>query len=472
MFIDLKRKPRYDRLMPKKKTNSRTGGKKANKKNIKNKPAKKAAAKPAVKTDSLAKKIKIKVIGIGNGGGAIVASIAPLIKGARFFVVNTDKQALAKLRKVKTFQFGETLTEGFGTGMDMVLAEKIIEAEEEKAKKILEDCDLCILVACLGGGTGSGMAPVFAQLSRKMGHLTYGIFTLPFCFEGEKKLKIAKNALKKLAPVCHAVSIVPNEKIFQVIDEKSPLRQALAAINKLLAFYLEGLIEMIHRPGFINIDFADFKTILTGRGSLAYLAVAEAQGEARAKQAALELISSPLYDYGLSRAKRVLFDISAPGNLSLAETAEISSLITQSIKASPKIIFGVSPGKASKLRISLLAVGCEMRGFFAEEKARQQNKKRSSARPAVEKKELIPVPVEIPAEPPVTMVEARPEPEKKETAGPGSVKRRRKKKKIIRSKPRKNALEVKKANEELEKELEKQEEVWETPAFMRRENDE
>jgi len=356
------------------------------------------------KVDVPIKKIKVKVIGVGNGAGSIVADIVSSVKRAKFLVANTDRLALSKIRrKVEIFQFGQDITGGFGTGMDVSFGQLAAEKEIEKIKTVLKNCDLCILIACLGGGTGSGAAPIFAKTSKELGNLTYGIFTLPFNFEGEKKLEIAKESLKKLRPFVNAVTIVPNERIFNIVDKRVPLKQALSAINKILAFSLEGLIETIYNPGIINIDFADLKTVLKGQGLLSYLSRAEARGEGRAKKVLQKVLSSPLYPYNISKAKRVLFNIAGPSNLSISEVAEISQGISDSVKRESKIIFGVSRrNEKEKIEISLLAVGCAMKSNVTKEKVR------------------------------------------------------------------KNALQVKKAVEELEKEIRKKEEVWETPAFLRK----
>jgi len=327
---------------------------------------KKEKAREEKQVEAPVKKIKIKVIGIGNGGGAIVADIAPSVKRVKFLAANTDRLALAKLkRKVEIFQFGQNVTAGFGTGMDVAMGQLAAEKEKEKIEKVLKGCDLCILVSCLGGGTGSGASPVFAKISRRLGSLTYGIFTLPFNFEGKKKLEIAKESLKRLKPFVNVITIVPNERIFKIVDKKLPLREALFTINKILAFSLEGLIKTVYNPGIINIDFADLKTILKGRGAIAYLSRAEARGEGRAKKVQQLVLSNPLYPYDVLRAKRVLFNISGPPNLSISEVSEISQGIFNSVRKDAKIIFGVSrESDVEKVEISLLAVGCEMKNLF------------------------------------------------------------------------------------------------------------
>ncbi len=191
---------------------------------------------------------------------------------------NTDAKSLKGCgRKVIKFQFGQNLTHGLGTGMNPELGKLAAQNEKEKIKKLLEGYDLCILVASLGGGTGSGAVSTFAKISKNLGNLTYGIFTLPFKFEREKKMEIAMGVLKEARGYFNAITVIPNERVFQIINKDTPIKEALSAINKFLSESLGGLIETIYKPGLINIDFADFKTVLKGRGRLAYLNTIESQ---------------------------------------------------------------------------------------------------------------------------------------------------------------------------------------------------
>lgn len=321
-------------------------------------------------------KTKTRVIGIGGGGGFVVSEIASRIKKASFVVANTDLQALKKLdKRARLFQFGQELTYGLGTGMNSELGKIAAKEEKEKIKKLLEGQDLCILLACLGGGAGSGAAPIFAKTSRDLGNLTYGIFTLPFKFEGEKKAQIARESLKKIKPYLNALSVIPNERIFQIIDKETPLRAALSVINKNLAESLEGLIEMIYDSGLINIDFADLKTIFEGQGKITYLNTVEVSGPNRREEAIKKVISNPLYPYTIRGAKGVLFNIAGEKNLAMNEISQISKTISDLVNKEAKIIFGISQlpflsmegGKdkkgRDKIKITLLATGCRAKIF-------------------------------------------------------------------------------------------------------------
>ncbi len=319
-----------------------------------------------VRTKEEVRKTKIRLIGVGGGGSSIVSEIASRMKKADFVAANTDSRALRKVaKKVKRFQFGQDLTQGLGTGMNVEIGEMAAQNEKEKIKKLFEEQDVCIIVACLGGGTGSGAVPVFAKISKNLSCLSYGIFTLPFKFEGEKKMEIARESLGKIKSHLNAYSVIPNERIFQIVDKNAPLKNALSAINQKLAGNLEGLIEMIYLPGLINIDFADLKTILTGRARLAYLNSIEVKAPNK-EEAVKKVISSPLYPYTTKGAKRVLYNITGGRALQLSEVSQISKIISQSISKKAKIIFGINQNQKlqDKIKITLLAVGCGLKGLL------------------------------------------------------------------------------------------------------------
>jgi cell division protein FtsZ len=321
-------------------------------------------------------RIKIKVIGIGGGGSSIVSEIASRISSLgrdkiSFVAADTNPQVLKKTSsKVLRFCFGQNITHGLGTGMDTELGKLVAKSEREKLKKIFQRADLFILVASLGGGTGSGAAPVLAKISRNFGNLTFGIFTLPFKFEGEKKMEIARESLEKLKPSLSAISILPNERIFQVIDKKTPLKTALSVINRNLAESLESLLELAYLPGLINIDFADLRTIIDfdpsfKKGKLTYLNTIELEGKDKVNLAIKKIVSSPLYPYSIEGAKGILFNITGGKNISLNEVSQISKSICDIVKGEAKIIFGVSQDRSykDKIKITLLATDCRSKIF-------------------------------------------------------------------------------------------------------------
>ncbi len=418
-------------------------------------------------------KTKIRIIGIGGGGSSIVSEIAQRIaplgkKKISFAVANTDLQALKKTSfKALRFRFGQDITFGLGTGMNPELGKIAAQKEKEKIIKILENQDLLILVACLGGGVGSGAAPVFAKISKNLGNLTYGIFTLPFKFEGEKKMEIAKNSLRKLRPYLNTMTIIPNERIFRVIDKKTPLTNALSIINKSLAKSLEGLIEMIYQPGLINIDFADLKTILEEKGKVTYLNTIEVEGPNRVQEAIKKLISNPLYPYTISGAKGILFNISGEQNLKLSEVNQISRAIWELVKGEAKIIFGISESKKQKgkIKITLLATGCKSKTSLFKKKSERKKivrKKEKIKTKKTRKKKKIKIKktkIKIKSETPALAEENL------ETKSPSSID---KVGEGTSQKIRRNGLQVRKALKEEEKKLLAQEKIWETPAFLRK----
>ena len=435
------------------------------------KKPKKQTNKPEVKvTGDEVKKTKIKVIGIGGGGGAIVSEIAGRMPKASFLGANTDRQALKSVsRRVSVFNFGQNMTHGLGTGMNVELGREAALAEKDKIKKLLEGYDLCILVASLGGGTGSGAISVFAKAAKSLGNLTYGIFTLPLKFEGEKKMEIAREALKSVKGYLNAITVIPNERVFQMIDKSTPLRQALSVINKNLAESLGGLIETIYEPGIINIDFADLRTVLEGRGRLAYLNTVEVERKEDAvKDLLAQVLNSPLYPYTIKGAKGVLFNIAGEKKLSLAEVNQISKTISDLTNSEAKIIFGIAESSkySDTIKTTILATGCGMKLFPNKTKRVKRIRKKPRKRKPVPKKEK-------PREK-KRIVEKKRKPARKKKTNRIKVK--------VEKDPdttpeataqaeetiRKNGLQLKRESEEIEKEMVEKEKFWETPAFLRK----
>jgi cell division protein FtsZ len=326
-------------------------------------PINSLAVKPKlVEPEFEIKKTKIRIIGIGGGGGNIVSEIAQKLKKSSFCIANTDYQALRNAPKnVTTFQFGEKVTHGLGTGMDPRVAEEAAAEDREKIKKLLEGQDLVVIVSSLGGGTGSGAAPVFAQISKSLGNLTYGIFTMPFVFEGAKKNEIARNSLEKLRPYLNAITILPNERVFEVVPKNTPFSKTLSFINTMLSGSLEGLIETIYDTGVINIDFADLRAILAGNGKMAFLnSVLFKKGEEANLDSFDKAFSSPLYPYTIDKARGLLLNIVAQNDLKLLEVNKILTGVASRIHKDARIIFGVGHEGAApdSVRVTVLATGC------------------------------------------------------------------------------------------------------------------
>ena len=391
-------------------------------------------------------KTRIRVVGIGGGAGSIVSEIAKSLKRCSFIVADTDIRSFKKSKNVKPFYFGQNLTQGLGTGMNPDLAKEAIQKEKDKVTKLFKDQDISILISCLGGGVGSGATPVFTEAAQQSKNITLGIFTLPFRFEGEKKYKIAVNSLKLLKDSLNASITIPNERIFKIINDKTPIAEALSIVNKGLIKSLESLIEIIYNPGLINIDFADIRTVLKGKGKLAFLNTFEADGKNKIEEIIKNILRNPLYNYNLA-AEKILFNISGGSNLLMSEVEKIGIVIAE-LNPRAKIIFGISKNSKhkNKIQVTLLVTGDEKklqkiktgRAILIKKKNVQspKGKKKIALVPAKKKKGIIQKTVS-----------------KKET----------KKQEIRRS-----ALEIKKAEELEESKKLVEENEWEIPAFLRR----
>ncbi|MBU3934765.1 cell division FtsZ family protein [Patescibacteria group bacterium] len=406
-------------------------------------------------------KPKIKVIGIGGGGGSIVSEIGKTLEKTSFVIVDTDIRAIKKKPGIKYFYFGEALTHGLGTGMNPDLAKEAAEKEKERIAKLLEGQDIVILVASLGGGLGSGASPVFAEISRSLDNVTLGIFTLPFKFEGKKKAKIGQRALQNLKEHVNALVTIPNERIFKIIDEKTSITEAFSLVNKNLIASLESLIDLIYNPGLINIDFADLRTILKGRGMMAFLNSVEASGKARADEIVDKILKNPLFNNNI-KAEKILFNIAGGNSLGMVEVERISKQIAD-LNPQAKIIFGISRNLKAKNRIktTLLITGpslsvavkpeTEKKIPVKAEKKKKELEVVKTKKVKAKKKELKTASVKNSI--PITVGTLLDQPtEKKE------------KKAMIR----RTALEAKKVQEIEENKRLDQEAEWEIPAFLRK----
>lgn len=406
----------------------------------------------------LLKNTKVKVIGIGGGGGSVVSELAKRIKKVSFFAANTDSQALRKVSKnVHKFQFGEELTGGLGTGADVKLGELAAQREKQKIKRVLKNQDFCIFISCLGGGTGSGATPIFTEVAKESKSINLGIFTFPFKFEGERKMETAKEALEKIKPNLNGFLIIHNQKIFKIIDKDTSLDKAFESLNKILAENLSALINLIFEPGLINIDFADFKTILDGSGEKIYFNTAQAAGINRAEEVVKKIFNSSIVDLNIISRKRILFNISGGQNLKMAEVEKICNNIAD-LNRNSKIIFGVSqilPKNKQEIGLTLLVVG--------DDKNKKILKKETPSIKKEKKTERKEAPKELPEikEKIVTKKEVKIKIEKRVEKPKKIIKKKEEKKRL-------SALDVKKAVEKEEDKRLAEEEKWDIPAFLRR----
>lgn len=304
--------------------------------------------------------IKIKVIGVGGGGGnAVNRMIDAGITSAEFAVVNTDKQALMMFKnKCQVVQIGEKLTSGQGAGADPKVGEKAAEESKETLKRMLEGVDLLFITAGMGGGTGTGAAPVIASLSREMGILTVAIVTKPFLFEGSPRMRNASKGIEKLREFVDALLIVPNNKLMQVLDKSTPIVQAFKEADEVLRKGIQGIADLIATPSMINSDFADVKNIIKGPCS-AHLGVGEASGEGRAVEALRQAARSPLLETSIEHASGVILNIMGGMDMTLDEVDIASNLIHDLVDPEANIIIsvGVDPKLDGKIMITLIATG-------------------------------------------------------------------------------------------------------------------
>jgi len=303
---------------------------------------------------------KIKVLGIGGGGGNAINSMIEdnQIKGVDFVAINTDAQALL-MNKAKTkIQIGENLTRGLGSGGNPQIGLKAAEESAEKIKEYFVDTDMVFLAGGMGGGTATGGMPLIAQLAREAGALTVAVVTKPFLFEGTRRMVIAEEGIENLKDKVDTMIVIPNQRIMEVIDQKMTLIEAFKVVDGVLGQAVRGISEIITVPGLINRDFADIKTIMSGAGS-ALLGIGTGVGENRAQTAARAAISSPLLDVSIEGARGILFQITGGPDLTMKEVDEAAKLISQSADADANIIFGATIDEAmvDQVKITVIATG-------------------------------------------------------------------------------------------------------------------
>ncbi len=429
-------------------TSKRKAPRKAKVKTKSRKKAKHSSFKP--------RKIRIKVLGIGGGGASIVAEMAQNLKNVSLLVADTDARVFKKVRKgVRVFQFGEKLAGGMGTGMDPDLARKAALAEKEKIVKIFQEQDLSILVGSLGGGVASGAGPVFAEVARDQRNISLGIFTLPFNFEGEKKLKVAKNAMDKLRENLSGIIVVPNEKIFKIIDKRTPLKKSLSSLNQIFAGWLNDLIAVISKPNLINIDFADLRTILGERGKVLFFAQSMAQGPNRVEEVIKNIFQSPIFEGAPKGVRRILFNVTGGKDLKLKEVEAVSETVAN-LNPRAKIIFGISesPEHNGKIKLTLLAVSDKEKGEKKREASSGVSSKKRKVVRSLPKKKKKPVSVKV-----------KSKTDKKDISFSGRDSQQKKQRK---GRVRRSALEVRKAEKEAQEREWAPEGDWGVPAFLRK----
>lgn len=303
---------------------------------------------------------RIKVVGVGGSGcNGVSRMVVSKLKGVDFIAVNTDAQDLHHTNVPEKIHIGKNLTRGLGVGMDPEKGRQAAEESREEIRQALKGTDMVFITCGLGGGTGTGAAPVIAEEAKEVGALTVAVVTKPFSFEGSRRMSIAEEGLEELMSRVDTLITIPNDKILQIIDKKTTLLDAFKIVDDVLRQGVQGISDLIVVPGVINVDFADVKTVMQDAGS-ALMGIGRASGENRAHEAARLAINSPLLELSISGAKGVLFNISGNNDLGMAEVNEAANIITESIDNEAKVIFGAVVDdklKKGEMKITVIATG-------------------------------------------------------------------------------------------------------------------
>ncbi len=313
---------------------------------------------------------KIKVVGVGGSGGSAVARMVESnIRGVEFLALNTDVQALHHNPAAKKIHIGRTVTRGLGAGMNPELGKRSAEESQNEIREALKDTDMIFITCGLGGGTGSGAAPVVASIAQDMGILTVAVVTKPFSFEGPQRKAIAEEAYAQLVGHVDTIITIPNDRILQIIDKKTSLLDAFKIVDDVLRQGVQGISELVTIPGLINVDFADVKTIMSNTGS-ALMGIGIGSGENRAIEAAKAAISSPLLEISIDGARGILFTITGGTGLGMQEVADAAKVITSSADEDVKVIFGavVDERMGEDIRVTVVATGFDEREMLARER--------------------------------------------------------------------------------------------------------
>ncbi len=318
---------------------------------------------------------KIKVIGIGGGGGnAVNRMIAAEMRGIEFISANTDLQALRRSDAATKLQLGSSLTRGLGAGGEPEIGRKSALEDTERILEILDGADMIFLTAGLGGGTGTGAAPILASLAAEIGALTVAVVTKPFIFEGRRRLQLAERGVEELRSSVDTLITIPNERLLSFVDRGTPLTEAFLIADDVLRQAVQGISDLITTPGEVNVDFADVKTIMTDMG-MALMGTGIAKGENRALEAAQRAISSPLLEEtSIDGARGVLINIAGGSDLTLHEVAEAARIISEAVDSEANIISGmvIDEELADEMKVTVIATGFEQGRVGKAEAARQQ----------------------------------------------------------------------------------------------------
>ncbi|MGM7701083.1 cell division protein FtsZ [Pseudalkalibacillus sp. Hm43] len=317
---------------------------------------------------------KIKVIGVGGGGSnAVNRMIENNVQGVEFIAVNTDAQALNLSKAETKMQIGSKLTRGLGAGANPDIGKKAAEESKEQIEEALEGADMVFVTAGMGGGTGTGAAPVIAEIAKEIGALTVGVVTRPFTFEGRKRSTHAVGGIETLKEKVDTLIVIPNDRLLEIVDKNTPMLEAFREADNVLRQGVQGISDLIAVPGLINLDFADVKTIMTSKGS-ALMGIGVAAGENRASDAAKKAISSPLLETSIDGAKGVLMNITGGSNLSLYEVNEAADIVSSASDEDVNMIFGsvINEDLKDEILVTVIATGFDE----VQNQAKQQQPQR------------------------------------------------------------------------------------------------
>ncbi|HEU5316294.1 MAG TPA: cell division protein FtsZ [Chloroflexota bacterium] len=325
---------------------------------------------------------QIKVIGVGGGGSnAVDRMIENEVRGVEFITINTDAQALLRSQAPVRIRIGDRVTRGLGAGGNPTVGQKAAEESQEELTEALRGADMVFITAGMGGGTGTGAAPVVAGIARELGALTIGVVTRPFTFEGARRRQNAEEGIGGLKERVDTLITIPNDRLLAVVDKRVPMTDAFRMADDVLRQGIQGISELITVPGLINLDFADVKTIMSNAGS-ALMAIGHGTGEGRAAEAARAAVASPLLDIDINGARGILFNITSGEDLTLFEVNEAAEIITRAADPEAQIIFGtaIDPRMQNDVRITVIATG-----FETATASRPQAAERRSPFPSVQR---------------------------------------------------------------------------------------
>ncbi|OHA85385.1 MAG: cell division protein FtsZ [Candidatus Yonathbacteria bacterium RIFOXYC1_FULL_52_10] len=331
---------------------------------------------------------RIKVIGVGgSGNNAVNHMISSKVKGVEFIAMNTDAQHLHHALAQKKIHLGKNLTKGLGAGMNPDIGRKAAEETKAEIQGVLKGADMVFIACGMGGGTGTGAAPVVARTAREEGALTVAIVTRPFFFEGAQRTRIAEQGLDELRKEVDALIMIPNDRLLGVVGKDTTFKSAFAMCDEILRNAVEGISDLITIPGIINVDFADIKAVMANTGS-ALMGIGYGTGENRAKDAAMAAINSPLLDISISGARGVLFAIAGGDDMGMLEVQEAAKIITESIDTDAKVIFGAIKDerlKKNEVKVTVIATGFP-EGELDKRQSSQVELIRTTSAPEPEKK--------------------------------------------------------------------------------------